>query len=128
MLHCLQYSAIYRDLLQRGAISLRTCSAKKARQYTFSFFPFLVEFLPLLLPALGVAGTDFCVSLACALPRDGETDVMMVGWTIHCKSGVVEIAVTVGANGTSDTSICQTMKINVTKITNIVIEILFVSG
>lgn len=72
---------------------------------TCSVFPFLTAFFPLFPPSLGVAWWELCGSLACLLPRDGETDVIIVGWTIHWKSGVEEIAVTVGTNGVSWTLI-----------------------
>lgn len=69
-------------------VSRRTCST----------FPFLAAFFalaPLLLAA---------VSPVSGLVADGETEVMMVGCTIHCKSGLVEIAVTVGTNGATGAS------------------------
>lgn len=69
------------------------------REYpTCSPFSFLVMFFalaPLLLAA---------VSPVSGLDADGETDVMMVGCTIHCKSGLVEMAVTVGTNGATGAS------------------------
>lgn len=70
---------------------------------TCSALPFLKAFFPLFPPSLGVAWRELCGSLACLLPSDGETDVIIVGWTIHWKSGVEEIAVTVGTNGVSST-------------------------
>ena len=63
---------------------------------TCSAFPFLAEFFPLVPPTLDAARGELCTLLAGLLLRFALTDVMMVGWTIHWKSGVVAIAVTVG--------------------------------
>ena len=57
----LQNSAIYLDSLQ--SIGCSHGSAEKAYQHTSSFFPLLMEFLPLLPPALGVAGMELSASL-----------------------------------------------------------------
>lgn len=69
----------------------QTCSARRS---TCSLLLFLPAHFPLL----------FAGSLLSALPRDGDPDVMTVGWTIHCRSGVLEIAVTVGTNAPGDSA------------------------
>jgi len=74
----------------------RVQNAEPRSGLTCSAFPFLAEFFPFVPPTLDAARGELCKLLAGLLERDGEADVMMVGWTIHWKSGVVAIAVTVG--------------------------------
>jgi len=69
------------------------------RRNTCSLLLFLPAHFPLLPAVLLFAG-----SLLSVLPRDGDPDVMTVGWTIHCRSGVLEIAVTVGTNEPGDSA------------------------
>lgn len=73
----------------------RSARVPDTQTRTCSLLLFLAAHFPLF-PALLV--------LLSALARDGDTDVMIVGWTIHCRSGVLEIAVTVGTNEPGDSA------------------------
>lgn len=73
----------------------RTARVPDTQTRTCSLLLFLAALFPLF-PAF--------LLLLSALARDGDTDVMIVGWTIHCRSGVLEIAVTVGTNEPGDSA------------------------